>query len=48
MIAVALDEADFVVFQRHLDAAAAGAHVARRVLDFLRVVVFQFDLGVHL
>jgi hypothetical protein len=47
VIAVALDEADLVVLQRHFDAAAAGAHVAGGVLDFLRVVIFEFDLGVH-
>ncbi len=47
MVAVALDEADLVVLQRDLDAAAAGAHVARGVLDFLRVVIFELDLGVH-
>ncbi len=47
VIAVALDEADLVVFQRDLDAAAAGAHITSGVLDFLRVVVFEFDLGVH-
>ena len=47
MVAVALDEADLVVLQRDLDAAAAGTHVAGGVPDFLRVVMFEFDLGVH-
>jgi hypothetical protein len=47
MVAVALDEADLVVLHRHLDAATAGTHIAGGVLDFLRVVIFEFDLGVH-
>ena len=47
VIAVALDETDLVVLQRDLDAAAAGAHVTSGVLDFLRVVIFEFDFGVH-
>ena len=47
VIAVTLDKTDFIVFQRHLDAAAAGAHITGGKFDFLLVVIFYFDDSVH-
>jgi hypothetical protein len=47
MVAVALDEADLVVLHRHFDTATTRTHITGGVLDFLRVVIFEFDLGVH-
>ena len=41
VVGVALDETDFVVLQRHLDAAAARAHVTGGVFHLLRRVVLK-------
>src|SRR5258708_15613145 len=47
MVAIALDEADLAVLDRHLDPAATRAHVAGRELRFLPRVVFVGDGAAH-
>jgi hypothetical protein len=47
MVTVALNEADAAFLQRHLDAAAARAHIAGGIFDFLLAVIFDGEACVH-
>jgi hypothetical protein len=47
MVAIALDETDLAILERHLDAAAARAHVAGGEFRFLLGVIVERNPGRH-
>src|SRR5438552_1967361 len=47
VVTIALDEADLAVFERDLDAAATGAHVAGRELGLLARMILEEDGASH-